>query len=244
MKKALFLCTLSCLTLAMVRAQSPEEIIGEISIQPVMHASLILSAEGTTLFVDPVGHSEIFNATAAPDIVLITDIHGDHFSPETLQSLHLEHATLVVPQAVADKLPAALKSKAIVLHNGDQKTVDDISITAIPMYNLPESPDAYHPKGRGNGYVLNLAGKRIYISGDTEGTPEMKALKNIDVAFVCMNLPYTMDVKQAAEAVLAFKPAIVYPYHYRGQDIQVFKSLVEAKDSAIDVRLRNWYPGQ
>jgi L-ascorbate metabolism protein UlaG (beta-lactamase superfamily) len=244
MKKILALCLISCLATGILQAQPSPDVIGKVTIQPVMHASLALSAEGITLFVDPVGHSETFNAMAAPDLVLITDIHGDHFSPETLQSLHLEDATLVVPQVVANKLPADLKSKAVILHNGDEKTVKGVSITAIPMYNLPESPDAYHTKGRGNGYVFSLAGKRIYISGDTEGTPEMKGLKNIDIAFVCMNLPYTMDVKQAAEAVLAFKPSIVYPYHYRGQNTEEFKSLVEAKDSAIDVRLRNWYPGQ
>jgi len=114
------------------------------------------------------------------------------------------------------------------------------------MYNMGANPR--HTKGRGNGYVLNIGGKNLYLSGDTEGIPEMKALKNIDVAFVCMNLPYTMDVKQAAEAVLAFKPKIVYPYHYRGQnglsDVNQFKELVNAGDKNIEVRLRNWYPGK
>jgi len=135
----------------------------------------------------------------------------------------------------------------IILKNGDQQVVSGISIQAIPMYNLPESATAMHTKGRGNGYVLSLGGKNIYISGDTQGIPEMRSLKNIDIAFVCMNLPYTMDVKEAADAVLAFKPKIVYPYHYRGQnglsDVNAFKSLVEAGDKNIEVRLRNWYPG-
>ena len=115
------------------------------------------------------------------------------------------------------------------------------------MYNLPESPTAMHTKGRGNGYVLGIGGKNIYLSGDTQGIPEMRSLKNIDVAFVCMNLPYTMDVKEAADAVLAFSPKIVYPYHYRGQnglsDINAFKNLVDAGNKNIEVRLRNWYPG-
>ena len=116
------------------------------------------------------------------------------------------------------------------------------------MYNLPESATAMHTKGRGNGYILTIGGKRIYISGDTQGIPEMRSLKNIDVAFVCMNLPYTMDIKEAADAVLAFKPAIVYPYHYRGKDglsdVNAFKSLVDAGGQKIEVRLRNWYPGK
>jgi len=135
-----------------------------------------------------------------------------------------------------------------VLKNGDQTTQSGISIKAIPMYNLPESPTAMHTKGRGNGYVLGIGGKLIYISGDTQGIPEMRSLKNIDVAFVCMNLPYTMDIKEAANAVLDFKPKIVYPYHYRGSnglsDVDAFKKLVEAGNKNIEVRLRNWYPGK
>jgi L-ascorbate metabolism protein UlaG (beta-lactamase superfamily) len=115
------------------------------------------------------------------------------------------------------------------------------------MYNLPETEDSRHPKGRGNGYVINLGGKSVYFSGDTEDIPEMRSLKNIDIAFVCMNLPFTMDVEQAAHAVLAFKPKIVYPYHYRGQnglsDVEIFKKAVNAGNNKIDVRLRNWYPG-
>jgi L-ascorbate metabolism protein UlaG (beta-lactamase superfamily) len=115
------------------------------------------------------------------------------------------------------------------------------------MYNLPESPDSRHPKGRGNGYIVNVGDKNIYFSGDTEDIAEMRALKNIDVAFVCMNLPFTMDVDQAAQGVLAFKPKVVYPYHFRGQgglsDVAAFKTKVNTGDSKIDVRLRNWYPG-
>ena len=113
------------------------------------------------------------------------------------------------------------------------------------MYNLPESPDAKHIRGRGNGYIINMGGKNIYISGDTEDIVEMRNLRNIDVAFICMNLPYTMDVNQAANAILEFKPKIVYPYHYRGRpnfsDIEKFKSLVHAVDDKIEVRIRDWY---
>jgi L-ascorbate metabolism protein UlaG (beta-lactamase superfamily) len=111
-------------------------------------------------------------------------------------------------------------------------------LEAVASYNTTPPRKRFHPKGQGNGYVLNLGGKRIYVSGDTEGTPEMLALKNIDVAFLCMNLPYTMDVKAAAKAVKAFKPKVVYPYHSRGQDTATFKKLV---GDAAEVRLRNWY---
>jgi L-ascorbate metabolism protein UlaG (beta-lactamase superfamily) len=228
---------------------SPSDVIetkdGPLTVQPIQHASLILTINGVTIYVDPSGANN-FKGTKPPDLVLITDIHGDHFDIKTLDGLKQATTWLVVPQVVADKLPEADKVHLIVLKNGDQKVVSGISIRAIPMYNLPESPTAMHTKGRGNGYVLGIGGKNIYISGDTQGIPEMRSLTNIDVAFVCMNLPYTMDVKEAANAVLAFKPKIVYPYHYRGQngfsDVNEFKKLVEAGDKNIEVRLRNWYP--
>lgn len=228
--------------------QTPSDHVGKLTVQPVEHASLALSVPGKLIFADPVGHAAEFNKLGKPDIVLITDIHGDHFSTETLKQLHLEKAVLVVPQVVYDKLPGNLQSRAQVMHNGDTRQVAGIAVTALPMYNMPESPTAFHTKGRGNGYILELDGKRVYLSGDTGATPEMKALKNIDIAFVCMNLPYTMDIQEAAEGVLAFKPKIIYPYHYRGQkgmsDIAAFKKMVEQKDPAIDVRLRDWYPSK
>jgi len=221
---------------------------GALALQPIQHASLVLMVKGVTIYADPSGGADNFKGIAPPDIILITDIHGDHFDVKTLEAVKTAATVLVVPQAVADKMPAADKEKLVVLKNGDNTMQLGISITAIPMYNLPESPTAMHTKGRGNGYVLGIGGKNIYISGDTQGIPEMRALKNIDVAFVCMNLPYTMDVKEAADAVLAFKPKIVYPFHYRGQgglsDVNAFKSLVEAGNKNIDVRLRNWYPHQ
>jgi len=162
-----------------------------------------------------------------------------------LDGLDLSEATFVVPQAVADKLPAGIGKSIIVIENGQSKNINEVKIEAIPMYNLPEKPDAPHTKGRGNGYVVHLGGKQIYISGDTEDIPEMRALKNIDVAFVCMNLPYTMDVDQAASAVSEFKPGIVYPYHYRGSDgfsdFEKFKMLVNEAAPEVEVRLRSWY---
>jgi len=218
---------------------------GTLTIHPVQHASLALTTGSTTIYADPAGGAS-FKGLPSPDIILVTDIHGDHFDTAAIAGLKTPNTVLVVPEAVAALLPAGLKAKAVVLHNGAQTTQKGIGIKAIPMYNM--GPNARHPKGRGNGYVLTIGGKHIYLSGDTEGIPEMKALKNIDVAFVCMNLPYTMDVKEAAAAVLAFKPKIVYPYHYRGQnglsDVNEFKQLVNAGNKNIDVRLRNWYPGK
>lgn len=218
--------------------------IGNLTIQPVMHASLILTANNKVIYADPSGAAN-FKGLPAPDMILITDIHGDHFDTATLAALATPNTTLIVPQVVADKLSPSYK-KVVVMKNGDNITQSGFGIRAIPMYNLPESPTAMHTKGRGNGYILTIGGKNIYLSGDTQGIPEMRSLKNIDVAFVCMNLPYTMDVKEAVDAVLAFKPKIVYPYHYRGKgglsDVNAFKTQVEAGDKGIEVRLRNWYP--
>ena len=236
-------CTL--FTRAQRVAPDQEKVEGaELNIQPVTHATLVLTYKNKYIYVDPTGGADAFKGLGAPDIILVTDIHGDHFDPKTIEAINTNKAMLVVPQAVADKLPANYdKERLVILNNGDKTLQAGISITAFPMYNLPGAENAnYHIKGRGNGYILKIGGKSIYISGDTADIPEMRALKNIDIAFVCMNLPYTMDVNAAAQAVLAFKPKAVYPYHYRGQDVKLFKVLVNTGDKNIDVRLREWYP--
>ncbi|OUJ70595.1 MBL fold metallo-hydrolase [Hymenobacter crusticola] len=219
---------------------------GPLTIQPITHGSVVFTWNGKTIYVDPYGGAAAYAGLAAPDVVLITDIHGDHLDPKTLAGLSVGKALLVVPKAVAEQLPAEYKTRVRILGNSQRLDTLGLSVSAIPMYNLPVAADARHPKGRGNGYVLKLGGKNVYLSGDTEDIAEMRALKNIDVAFVCMNLPYTMDVQQAAQGVLAFKPGIVYPYHYRGQnglsDVDGFKKAVNAANKNIDVRLRNWYP--
>lgn len=219
---------------------------GPITIQPILHGTLVVSYQDLTIYVDPYGGASRFEGQKPADLVLITDIHGDHHNQETLDGLDLSKAILVAPQAVAEKLPKEKYKSIEVLGNGASSTLLGAKITALPMYNLPETADSRHPKGRGNGYVLELGGKHLYFSGDTEDIPEMRALKGIDVAFVCMNLPYTMDVDQAASAVAEFKPKAVYPYHYRGteglSDVEKFKSLVNASAPSVEVRLRNWYP--
>ena len=145
-----------------------------------------------------------------------------------------------------DLLPESLASRAKVLANGENLAEREFKITALPMYNLPGSSQDFHTKGRGNGYVIGRDDTHVYIAGDTAGTPEMRGLTGIDIALVPMNLPYTMSVEEAADAVLAFKPAQVYPYHYRGpdglSDINKFKQLVNAGDSGVEVVLLNWYP--
>ena len=180
-------------------------------------------------------------------MILVSDIHGDHMDPDTLKAISSPETVIIVPQAVKDKLPTDIPGKMVVMKNGEKGTQNGISIEAIPMYNIPESQNAMHTKGRGNGYVLEAGGKRIYIAGDTDATPEMKALANIDVAFVPMNPPYTMNVEEAADGVVAFKPKVVIPYHYRTpnglSDTNKFKELVEAKDPNIKVELLNFYSG-
>lgn len=182
-----------------------------VTIHPVHHSAMVLEWNGKTVYVDPHDGAQRFASYPAPDLVLITDIHGDHMDPATLKELKLENVMIVAPKAVVDQLPEELQKQCTTLANGAIADVAGIGIEAIPMYNMPDPNDPRHPKGRGNGYVLTMGRERIYISGDTEDIPEMRALKNIDIAFVCMNLPYTMTVDQAASGVLAFKPKVVYP---------------------------------
>jgi L-ascorbate metabolism protein UlaG (beta-lactamase superfamily) len=214
---------------------------GILTVQPIHHGTLVLSWTGKNIYVDPTGGAQVFEGLGSPDVILITHAHGDHLDIGTLKALQTDKASIVVPKSVAKQLPQAFRDQLLILDNGDTTSKPGFPIRAIPMYNLPESPDSYHPKGWGNGYVLSLGGENVYLSGDTEDIPEMRSLENIDIAFVCMNLPYTMNVEQAADAVLAFKPRIVYPYHYRGQDTAKFEELVNAENDQIEVRLRDWY---
>ena len=218
---------------------------GNLQIQPVSHATFVMNYNGKSFYVDPTGGPSAFAGMAKPEVILITDIHGDHSDPKTIDSIKTANTIIVAPRAVIEMMKGVDPSKLVVLNNGEKTDQAGAIINAIPMYNLPETADSRHTKGRGNGYVINFGGKNIYISGDTEDIPEMRNLKNIDAAFVCMNLPYTMDINQAASAVLEFKPKIVYPYHYRGQggfsDVNAFKKLVNDGNKDIDVRLLNWY---
>lgn len=215
-------------------------------IHPINHATFVIEWNGITIYNDPHGSVKAFEKFEDPDIVLISDIHGDHMNQQVLDSLPTDKAIFVMPQAVAEKLPENYSSNAKIMANGDEASVLGISIKAIPMYNLPETEDSRHPKGRGNGYVLTSDDTKIYIAGDTEDIEEMRSLEDIDIAFVPMNLPYTMTVEQAADGVIAFAPKVIYPYHYRGQeglaDVKKFKELVDAAGKDIEVKLsEEWY---
>ena len=229
-----------------LEAETPES--SGIDIQPVSHATAVIGWDDSNIYLDPVGGMEAFQGKKDPDMIFITDIHQDHLDVNTLNTLNLEDVTIVVPKAVQEELPDSLASHLEVMNNGETISLNGFSIKAIPMYNLREEAKQFHTKGRGNGYLIEKGGKRLYIAGDTEDIPEMRNLENVDVALIPMNLPYTMPVAAAADAVIEFAPKKVYPYHYRGQngmaDVQKFKQLVNEANKDIEVVLLEWYPNE
>ncbi len=207
-------------------AQTFKSSAGPIKITPVYHASLVIEAGGKVIVVDP-AKPAVFTGLPQADLILLTDIHGDHMDPALIASESKAGTEIIAPPAVVKTVTTASP-----LSNGEKKTWGAWTIEAVPMYNLTRGPEAgklYHDKGRGNGYIL-----------DTEGIPEMRALKNIDVAFVCMNLPYTMTPEEAADAVKAFHPKVVIPYHYGKSDLSAFQKGIAG--TGIEVRLLEWYP--
>jgi L-ascorbate metabolism protein UlaG (beta-lactamase superfamily) len=224
-------------------AQAPRQVqtfqtsAGLVRITPIFHASLLIEAGNKRIYLDPAKPGN-FTGLPPADLILITDIHADHMDPEVISHLSKTGTVVMAPPAVVQTVSAASP-----ISNGETKAWDKWTIEAIPMYNLKRGPSPgmlYHDKGRGNGYILTYGGMRFYFSGDTEGIPEMRALKNIDVAFVCMNLPYTMPPEEAADAVKAFHPKLVIPYHYRGSDLSVFER--DLRGTGIEVRVLDWYP--
>lgn len=222
-------------------SQRPSDVIqtsqGDLRITPISHASLMLEFAGKVIHVDPVSQGN-YDGLPQADLILVTDIHGDHQDRAKIDQLKKAGTVVVAPRAVQANI-----SEAQVIANGEKKTFAGIEIEAVPMYNLTRGPQPgtlFHDKGRGNGYILTLADKRLYLSGDTECIPEMKALQNIDIAFLCMNLPYTMTPGEAAECAKAFRPKIVYPYHFRGQNPQEFADALQGTPG-VEVRIRAWY---
>ena len=203
---------------------------------PIKHATFILQSDRTTIYVDPVGEAADFSGFPVPDLILITHIHKDHLAPDLVAALKQGKTKVMAPPSVVEQL-----GYGIAISNGDSTEILGIGIEAIAAYNTTAERLKFHPKGRDNGYVLSKKGVRLYISGDTEDVAEMRSLEDIDIAFVCMNLPFTMTVEQAASAVNEFKPGIVIPYHYRGKpdmsDVDAFERLVT--DSKVS-KLK-WY---
>ncbi len=214
---------------------------GSISVHPVSHASFVLNTPDTVIYNDPVGGAELYSQLPPADLILITHEHGDHYDVDTLNAIMGENTVLLTNPAVLDMLPGELKERASAIGNGDATEIMKIGIEAVPAYNLTEERLKYHPKGRDNGYLLTIDGMRIYVGGDTEATPEMRGLSDIDLAFVPMNLPYTMGVEQAAEGVADFAPKVMYPYHYKGSDIDAFEKLLNEANADIRVMRGPWY---
>lgn len=252
MKKILFLILVAIGMILILKMsnqenqENTESLASVVNILPISHASMILNWDKVAIYTDPVGKAKIFTDKPTADIILLTDIHGDHLDVERLKAIVAEKTIIIAPQVVADKMPKDIKTKVSIMNNGEVADHIGFKIKAIPMYNLPLSDKSFHTKGRGNGYVIERSATRVYISGDTSGIPEMRNLRDIDIAFVAMNLPYTMSVEEAADAVLEFKPKKVYPYHYRTpegySDVAEFKEIVNNGNPEIEVVQLQWYP--
>jgi L-ascorbate metabolism protein UlaG (beta-lactamase superfamily) len=208
-----------------------------VKITPIYHASTLIAAGGKVIYVDP---ARLLDFTGLPpaDLILISDIHTDHMDPAVIAKLSKAETKIIASPAVAQTV-----TTAETISNGQTTTWDKWTIEATPAYNIvrgPEPGKLFHDKGRGNGYLLTYGGKRFYFSGDTENIPELRALKQIDVAFVCMSERTTMTPEEAINAVLAFHPGVVIPYHYRSADLSIVKKKLEG--SGIEVRILDWYP--
>jgi L-ascorbate metabolism protein UlaG (beta-lactamase superfamily) len=205
---------------------------GSLKITFLGHGTLMLDYNGWIIHVDPVSAEADYAALPPADLILVTHEHGDHLDRAAVARTTRPGTAIVANPASAGKLTGALS-----LRNGESRTVGSVKVEALPAYNTSPGRNHFHPKGRDNGYLLTIAGKRIYIAGDTEETPEMKALKNIDIAFLPMNQPYTMTPEQVAKAARAFKPRVLYPYHYGDTDTAQLVALLEGK--GVEVRIRN-----
>jgi len=216
-------------------------------ITAIDHASAVVEWEGTTVFIDPVGDQVNYEPYGSPDIVVITHIHADHLSVETMIGMLRRDTVVLAPQSVIDEIPEMISNNVITpFEAGATQEIGGVTFTAIPAYNLRPEAQQFHPRERGDiGVVMEVEGTRVYFSGDTEGTPEMRALQNIDTAVVAMNLPFTMPVEDAADAVAEFSPRVVIPYHYRGRegfsDIDEFERLLSELNPSVQVERKEWY---
>ncbi len=213
-----------------------ETSMGPLGLTFVGHGTLMFEINNLVFHIDPVSREGDYSKLPAADVILITHEHGDHLDPDVIESISTEKTALLYTAACEKRSDLSGR----VLKNGDTTTVHGVHVQAVPAYNLVhkrENGKPFHPKGNGNGYVLTFGDTRVYVAGDTENIPEMKALENIDVAFLPMNLPYTMDPEMVADAARAFKPRILYPYHYGRTDTQKLVELLEDAED-IEVRIR------
>ena len=208
---------------------------GDLKITFIGHATLMFTFGEKVVHVDPVSRAADYSKLPKADVVLVTHDHADHLDAGAISMVRKEGTVVIAPEKSAGALTGA-----VVMKDGDTREAAGMKIEAVPAYNLVhkrQSGEPYHPRGTGNGYVITFGDKRVYVAGDTENTPEMKALKNIDIAFLPMNLPYTMTPEMVADAAKAFRPKVLYPYHYGETDTQQFKKLLEGEKD-IEVRVR------
>jgi L-ascorbate metabolism protein UlaG (beta-lactamase superfamily) len=202
---------------------------GDLKMTFIGHGTLMFEFAGKVIHIDPVSMYADYATLPKADLILVTHEHGDHWDVKAIQSLTKADTTLIINQGLAKQL-----SSGTVMKNGDARTVLGIKIEAVPSYN---SEKQFHPKGNGNGYVITFADKRVFVAGDTENVPEIKALKNIDVTFLPMNLPFTMTPEQVADAAKAMQPKILYPYHFGNTDTNALVNLLK-DEKGIEVRIR------
>jgi L-ascorbate metabolism protein UlaG (beta-lactamase superfamily) len=205
---------------------------GDLRITFIGHGTLMLQVGSTVVHVDPVGRYADYGRLPRADLILITHEHGDHLDPATIDKLRKDGTVILANAASAARVPGSR-----VVGNGDAVDVKEIGIEVIPAYNTSPARLQYHPRGRDNGYLLTVGGERILIAGDTEDIPEIRALKEIDVAFLPMNLPFTMTPEQVAAAAAAFRPKVLYPYHYGETSVALLQNLLKT-ERGIEVRIR------
>lgn len=208
---------------------------GKLEITFVGHGTLMLRFQNTVMHIDPWTRLADYSTMPKADIILITHEHTDHLDPEAVRMLRKDSTQIILTQACTEQI-----RDGKVMKNGDVLTLRGIKIRAVPAYNLVhkrKDGTPFHPKGRGNGYVLTFGNTRMYVAGDTENIPEMKELGQIDVAFLPMNLPYTMSPEMTADAARLCKPGILYPYHFGETDTSRIVNLL--KEDAVEVRIRN-----
>lgn len=208
---------------------------GDLVITCIGHGTLMLSFGGKIIHIDPIIQMADYTKLPKADLILITHEHPDHLDLKAIDLIKTGKTSIVTTESVARQLPGC-----IILKNGDEKTIIGLKIEAVPAYNLVNmrSPGVpYHAQGIGNGYILTLSDKRLYIAGDTENISEMKNLRNIDIAFLPMNLPYTMTPEMVEDAVRALRPKIIYPYHYGKTDTSQLIDLLK-NEKNIEVRIR------
>ncbi|UCC11384.1 MAG: MBL fold metallo-hydrolase [candidate division WOR-3 bacterium] len=209
---------------------------GDLEITFIGHGTLMLQIGETVIHIDPWTRLADYAELPKADYVLITHHHGDHLDRDALDLVRTDNTVIVITELCQPNVDDGL-----VMHNGDAQVFDEFHVQAVPAYNLVhtrESGEVFHPKGQGNGYILTFGDTRVYIAGDTENTPEMKAFENIDVAFLPMNLPYTMTPEMVCDAAKAFRPKMLYPYHYGETDISQLVELLKDEQD-IEVRIRN-----